>query len=113
MPSIGGGAIWLCSVSLRFLGLVRVVWLESGDDTGDLWPCHIFLAVPDPSGKVGTLPILWEIHAHGWRVVGSSFQHAVVRSINDKNAQLQKQLENLVREGNYCFFAPPIETDKK
>jgi hypothetical protein len=29
----------------------------------------------------------------------SSFQHAVVRSINDKNAQLQKQLENLVREG--------------
>jgi hypothetical protein len=32
-------------------------------------------------------------------LVGSSFQHAVVRSINDKNAQLQKQLENLVREG--------------
>jgi len=25
-----------------------------------------------------------------------------VRSINDKNAQLQKQLDNLVREGN-CF----------
>jgi hypothetical protein len=33
--------------------------------------------------------------------IGSSFQHAVVRSINDKNAQLQKQLENLVREGTY------------
>jgi hypothetical protein len=32
--------------------------------------------------------------------MGSSFQHAVVRSINDKNAQLQKQLENLVREGS-------------
>jgi len=29
----------------------------------------------------------------------NSFQHAVVRSVNDKNAQLQKQLENLVREG--------------
>jgi len=29
----------------------------------------------------------------------SSFQHVVVHSINDKNAQLQKQLENLVREG--------------
>lgn len=29
-----------------------------------------------------------------------SFQHAVVRSINDKNAQLQKQLENLVREAD-------------
>ena len=35
--------------------------------------------------------------------LGSSFQHAVVRSINDKNAQLQKQLENLVREGSYCL----------
>ncbi|KAN0127082.1 hypothetical protein V8E53_015100 [Lactarius tabidus] len=30
----------------------------------------------------------------------NSFQHAVVRSINDKNAQLQKQLENLVREAD-------------
>ncbi|KAF8506019.1 hypothetical protein F5888DRAFT_1791958 [Russula emetica] len=29
-----------------------------------------------------------------------SFQHAVVRNINDKNAQLQKQLENLVREAD-------------
>ena len=38
--------------------------------------------------------------------IGSSFQHAVVRSINDKNAQLQKQLENLVREGTYS--SPPL-----
>ncbi|KAH9960489.1 hypothetical protein BC827DRAFT_1132969 [Russula dissimulans] len=30
----------------------------------------------------------------------NSFQHAVVRSISDKNAQLQKQLENLVREAD-------------
>ncbi|KAH8982379.1 hypothetical protein EDB92DRAFT_1936866 [Lactarius akahatsu] len=30
----------------------------------------------------------------------NSFQHAVVRSVNDKNAQLQKQLENLVREAD-------------
>ncbi|KAF5388366.1 hypothetical protein D9615_000139 [Tricholomella constricta] len=29
-----------------------------------------------------------------------SFQQAVVRSLNDKNAQLQKQLENVVREAN-------------
>ena len=46
-------------------------------------------------------------HAHilldegAYMYIGSSFQHAVVRSINDKNAQLQKQLENLVREGTY------------
>ncbi|KAG9317265.1 hypothetical protein JVU11DRAFT_1459 [Chiua virens] len=30
----------------------------------------------------------------------SSFQHAVTRNLNDKNAQLQKQLENVVREAN-------------
>jgi hypothetical protein len=47
----------------------------------------------------------------GAYVLGSSFQHAVVRSINDKNAQLQKQLENLVREGT-CFFIPSGRGDK-
>ncbi|KAF9452186.1 hypothetical protein P691DRAFT_722507 [Macrolepiota fuliginosa MF-IS2] len=30
----------------------------------------------------------------------NSFQQAVIRNINDKNAQLQKQLENVVREAN-------------
>lgn len=29
----------------------------------------------------------------------SSFQHAVVRNMSDKNAQMQKQLDNVVREG--------------
>ena len=40
--------------------------------------------------------------------LGSSFQHAVVRSINDKNAQLQNQLENLVREGSYCLHVKAL-----
>jgi hypothetical protein len=43
-------------------------------------------------------------------LVGSSFQHAVVRTINDKNAQLQKQLENLVREGTTRFFPAKDKT---
>ncbi|KAH0839722.1 hypothetical protein J3R83DRAFT_660 [Lanmaoa asiatica] len=30
----------------------------------------------------------------------NSFQHAVTRNLNDKNAQLQKQLENVIREAN-------------
>lgn len=29
----------------------------------------------------------------------SSFQQAVLRNLNDKNSQLQKQLDNVVREG--------------
>jgi hypothetical protein len=28
-----------------------------------------------------------------------AFQNAVLRNVNDKNAQLQKQLDNVVREG--------------
>ncbi|KAF9076485.1 hypothetical protein BDP27DRAFT_1255363, partial [Rhodocollybia butyracea] len=30
----------------------------------------------------------------------NSFQHAVLRNLNDKNSQLQKQLDNVVREAN-------------
>ncbi|KAL1704373.1 hypothetical protein EV121DRAFT_174424, partial [Schizophyllum commune] len=30
----------------------------------------------------------------------NSFQQAVVRNLTDKNAQLQKQLDNVVREAN-------------
>lgn len=33
----------------------------------------------------------------------SSFQQAVIRNLNDKQAQLQKQLDNVIREGD----APP------
>ncbi|KAF8897248.1 hypothetical protein BD779DRAFT_1667251 [Infundibulicybe gibba] len=32
--------------------------------------------------------------------MASSFQQAVVRNVNDKNSQLQKQLDNVVREAN-------------
>jgi len=32
-------------------------------------------------------------------LLNSSFQQAVIRNVNDRNAQLQKQLENVVREG--------------
>ncbi|OAX39763.1 hypothetical protein K503DRAFT_715868, partial [Rhizopogon vinicolor AM-OR11-026] len=30
----------------------------------------------------------------------NSFQHAVIRNLNDKQAQLQKQLDNVIREAN-------------
>lgn len=39
---------------------------------------------------------------------GSSFQQAVLRNLNDKIAVLQKQLDNVVREGTSfaAFFCP-------
>jgi hypothetical protein len=42
-------------------------------------------------------------------LIFSSFQHAVVRNINDKNGQMQKQLENVVQEGLIAFT--PISSD--
>ncbi|KAH6915440.1 hypothetical protein BKA70DRAFT_1369142 [Coprinopsis sp. MPI-PUGE-AT-0042] len=36
----------------------------------------------------------YQLHQEG------TFQQAVVRNVNDKNAQLQRQLENVVREAN-------------
>ncbi|KAJ7117317.1 hypothetical protein C8R43DRAFT_102973 [Mycena crocata] len=38
----------------------------------------------------------WQYQSHQ----ENSFQQAVVRNVNDKNAQLQKQIENVVREAN-------------
>lgn len=58
---------------------------------------NIVLAISDPPGKVRP-SASWNLKRIR-EAAYSSFQHAVVRSINDKNAQLQKQLENLVREG--------------
>jgi len=102
---------WQYSIALLLWLLVCVVRLESSDDTGNLQSRYLFLAVPDPSGEVSDLFFGSRLKARKCRScqlrpaisLGSSFQHAVVRSINDKNAQLQKQLENLVREGSYCL----------
>lgn len=62
--------------------------------------CNIFLAVSDTSRKVrdglqfDKSHDVSEVHASH-----SSFQQAVLRNVNERNAQMQKQLENVVREG--------------
>ncbi|KAF7355067.1 E3 ubiquitin-protein ligase ccnb1ip1 [Mycena sanguinolenta] len=43
----------------------------------------------------------WQYQTHQ----ENSFQQAVVRNVNDKNAQLQKQLDNVVREGGGRAYA--------
>ncbi len=50
-----GRALAVLSRDSFFFRLVCVVRLESCDDIGDLQPRHLFLAVPDPSGKVRSL----------------------------------------------------------
>ncbi|KZT20744.1 hypothetical protein NEOLEDRAFT_1226511 [Neolentinus lepideus HHB14362 ss-1] len=41
----------------------------------------------------------WQYQTHQ----ENSFQQAVLRNLNDKNAQLQKQLDNVLREGQYVL----------
>ncbi|KAM6495611.1 hypothetical protein JOM56_008317 [Amanita muscaria] len=58
----------------------------------------LLLAVPDTTGKDLTSC-----------AAQSAFQQAVLRNVGDKNAQLQKQLENVVREGKfYLLFTVKI-----
>lgn len=54
------------------------------------------MAVSDPSREVSVaLPGVEVLYR-----CCSSFQHAVIRNLNDKQAQLQKQLDNVIREGD-------------
>lgn len=60
--------------------------------------CHVFLAISDASRAVCCS------RAHMWYMVPakarhSSFQQTVLRTVNDKSAFLQKELDNAVREG--------------
>ncbi|KAF7319372.1 hypothetical protein HMN09_00275100 [Mycena chlorophos] len=48
----------------------------------------------------------WQYQSHQ----ENSFQQAVVRNVNDKNAQLTKQLENVVREGRFREILVPLAT---
>jgi hypothetical protein len=100
------------------MALVCALWVITLDGSRDLqqvsstfyekslvWPTErfIFLLGRFRSGNTrsikkssGTCHVLARFNSHSLR---SSFQQAVVRSVNDKNAQLQRQLENVVREG--------------
>ena len=45
-------------------------------------------------------------------VARRSFQHAVYRNVNEKNAQLQKQLDNVIREGGREFFSDMLQATR-
>ncbi|KAF5369772.1 hypothetical protein D9758_001312 [Tetrapyrgos nigripes] len=64
---------------------------------GDLQQSDFVLAIPNTSREVCICALEeWITYC----VVASTFQQAVLRNLNDKNAQLQKQLDNVVREAN-------------
>jgi predicted alpha/beta hydrolase family esterase len=67
---------------------------------------HLLLAVPDPSRKVITARHPTKFRYNERLNTPSTFQQAVVRNLNDKNAQLQKQLDNVLREGRRLFSTP-------
>lgn len=63
-----------------------------------MFKSNVVLAVPGPprtvSFHIDNNDLFTSFH--------SSFQQAVYRNLNEKNAQLQKQLENVVREGSHA-----------
>jgi hypothetical protein len=56
------------------------------------------LAVPNPTGSVSKTPAISPASTHIFFII-RSFQQAVLKNMNERNAQLQKQLDNIVREG--------------
>lgn len=61
---------------------------------------YFLLAVSDSSREVRLYYILsWIDSDCSAETFYSAFQQAVVRNVNDKNGQLQKQLDNVIREG--------------
>lgn len=58
--------------------------------------CSVILAIPNTSRKVASSLTTSRTIV---LIMHSSFQQAVVRNMNEKNAQMQKQLENVIREG--------------
>ncbi|KAJ2926213.1 hypothetical protein H1R20_g10893, partial [Candolleomyces eurysporus] len=78
---------------------LRSLWIIALNDSRDLQPVWSkFYENPSwPTGRFIPRAIsFWQYQIHQ----ENSFQQAVVRSVNDKNAQLQRQLENVVREAN-------------
>ena len=65
---------------------------------------YFLLAVSDSSREVRLYCISCWINSY--QKFYSAFQQAVVRNVNDKNGQLQKQLDNVIREGNLNDMLP-------
>ncbi|KAJ7638573.1 hypothetical protein FB45DRAFT_976707 [Roridomyces roridus] len=93
------------------VGYILTILLPSDDVVRSLSPHKICSLHPSNDYKTSVLSgltpsIILEICSRAisfWQYQShqeNSFQQAVVRNINDKNAQLQKQLDNVVREAN-------------
>lgn len=63
----------------------------------------VFLAIPDASRIVS--PDLVDTVIPKVHIKWSSFQQALYRNVSEKNAQLEKRLENVIREGATIDFA--------
>ncbi|EGO27335.1 hypothetical protein SERLADRAFT_406467 [Serpula lacrymans var. lacrymans S7.9] len=78
---------------------VSFVWVKPFHNIRNMQPSDVVLAIPNPSREASDLCSL-SMYTDHLRSLPSSFQQALTRGMNDKNAQLQKQLENVIREAN-------------
>jgi len=68
-----------------------------------VWPLMGTLA-SSPADVVSSALSFWQYQIHQ----ESSYQQSVLKYANEKNAQLQKQLDNVIREGARASFASVV-----
>ena len=81
--------------------IVYPLWIESWHHSRDLQSvryaipeCYV-LQLLTHMNTLHSAVSFWQYQIHQ----ESSFQQAILRNVNERNAQMQKQLENVVREG--------------
>ena len=114
-----------CSLRELRVPIVCPVWFIAGDCTGNLQSVRVTLTscgvsnetrqltVPSPSGNTkctrkgcGSFIQAFDLNKID-SFIFRAFQQAVVRNLNDKNTQLQKELDNVIREGGVTLARQP------
>lgn len=77
---------------------VSPFWVIAIPHSGNMQPVWslTYMLVPSrPADMVSSALSFWQYQIHQ----ESSYQQSVLKYANEKNAQLQKQLDNVIREG--------------
>ena len=82
---------------------VRVIAIPHSGNMQPVWS-SMDIRVCHPADIVSSALSFWQYQIHQ----ESSYQQSVLKYTNEKNAQLQKQLDNVIREGKRASSAPIV-----
>lgn len=85
---------------------VSPFWVIAIPHSGNMQPVWSLIdtLVSLPADMVSSALSFWQYQIHQ----ESSYQQSVLKYANEKNAQLQKQLDNVIREGTRTSFLHPL-----